>query len=44
MAAKEDYSNAVLAIQKDYQAAPTSQNVSVIKVSGQMRSDALKVN
>ena len=26
-------------LQKDYQAAPTSRSISVIKVSGQMRSD-----
>ena len=29
-------------LQKDYQAVPTSQNVSIIKVSGRMRSDTFK--
>ena len=29
-------------LQKDYQAVPTSQNISFIKVSRQMRSDAFK--
>ena len=28
--------------QKDYQAVPTRQNVSMIEVSGQMRSDAFR--
>ena len=29
-------------LQKDYQAVPTSWNVSIIKVSGRMRSNAFK--
>ena len=29
-------------LQKDYQAAPTSQSISFIKVSGQMRRDAFQ--
>ena len=29
-------------MQKDYQAVPTSPNISIIKVSGQMHSNAFK--